>query len=112
MSGKTGVSGVERSERFKQRFGIFMCLVYAIAYSGFVFISVFNVELMDTVMPFGLNLAVFYGMGLILFALFLAFIYSQVCNASERRAQSQTGSASDDTDSERDSRVGGTGNWQ
>lgn len=77
---------IAKSESYKQRLGFLMCGLYALAYSGFVFISVWNVEYMDKLMPFGLNLAVFYGMGLIVFALVLAFVYSQLCRTSERKA--------------------------
>ncbi len=68
---------------FKQRLGIVLCVIYAFAYTGFVVISVYDVTLMDTVMPFGLNLAAFYGLGLIVFALFLAMIYSIACTTKE-----------------------------
>ncbi len=79
---------VEKAERFKQRFGFLMCAIYALVYTGFVAVSVWNVELMETLLPFGINLAVAYGMGLILFALFLAFIYSMTCNSIERKIMS------------------------
>jgi len=68
---------------FKQRLGILLCVIYAIAYTGFVAISIYDVTLMDTVMPLGLNLAAFYGLGLIVFALFLAMIYSIACTTKE-----------------------------
>ncbi len=70
--------------QYKQKLGLLMFLIYVTAYSGFVFISVFNVELMDIVMIFGLNLAVFYGLGIIVFALILAVIYSVLCKRKER----------------------------
>ncbi len=81
---------VEKAERFKQRFGFLMCAVYALVYAGFVAVSVWNVELMETLLPYGINLAVAYGMGLIIFALFLAFIYSTICNIVERKMMSLT----------------------
>lgn len=68
----------------KRTLGLILCSIYALVYAGFVAISVFNVEWMDTVMPFQLNLAVFYGMGLIVFALLLALFYSKACDAAER----------------------------
>jgi uncharacterized membrane protein (DUF485 family) len=70
--------------RFKQRFGILLCAIYALVYASFVAISVYDVTLMDTLMPFGLNLAIFYGLGLIVFALLLAMIYSRACAAKEK----------------------------
>jgi uncharacterized membrane protein (DUF485 family) len=83
------VRATERSERMKQNFGLALCLIYAVVYATFVFISLYDVTLMDTVMPFGLNLAVFYGFGIILFALVLALIYSQACSFSERKARAE-----------------------
>lgn len=68
----------------KQTLGLILCSIYALAYGGFVALSVFNVRVMDTLMPFQLNLAVFYGMGLIVFALLLALFYSKACDAAER----------------------------
>jgi uncharacterized membrane protein (DUF485 family) len=68
---------------FKQRLGILLCVIYAIAYTGFVAISIYDVTLMDTIMPLGLNLAAFYGLGLIVFALLLAMIYSIACTTKE-----------------------------
>ncbi len=78
---------VEHAVRFKQRLGLLLCGMYAIAYSCFVGIAVYDVTLMDIVMPFGLNLAVFYGLGLIVFALVLALVYSRACTVSERNAR-------------------------
>jgi len=73
-----------RLQSYKQRLGIALCAIYAIFYIGFVAISIYDVTLMDTLMPFGLNLAVFYGLGLIVFALVLAMIYSVACSLSEK----------------------------
>ncbi len=70
--------------RFKQRVGILLCVFYAAVYGGFVSISVYDVSLMDTPMPFGLNLAVFYGLGLIVLAFLCALIYSGACAAKSR----------------------------
>lgn len=78
---------VARAEHFKQRLGIVLCVLYAIVYASFVALSVYDVTVMDTVMPFGLNLAAFYGLGLIVFALVLAMVYSRACAVSERNAR-------------------------
>ena len=88
---KTPASGGAHNNaaRFKQRIGILLCLVYAAVYGGFVFISVYDVTLMDTPMPFGLNLAVFYGLGLIALAFLCALIFSGAC-AAKGRAVSRT----------------------
>jgi len=82
---------VERSERFKQWLGLLLCSAYALVYAVFVFISVYDVTLMDTLMPFGLNLAAFYGFGIIVFALLLALVYSRACSRSEAGAAAPKG---------------------
>ncbi len=78
-----GVEAAAEAVLFKQNLGILLCVIYALAYAGFVVISIYDVSLMDTVMPMGLNLAAFYGLGLIVFALFLAMIYSIACTTKE-----------------------------
>jgi uncharacterized membrane protein (DUF485 family) len=70
--------------RYKQRLGLLMFGIYVLAYSGFVFTAVLNVQLMDIIVLAGLNLAVFYGIGLIVFAIVLALVYSLLCNRRER----------------------------
>ncbi|MFW5869617.1 MAG: hypothetical protein ACOCVI_01825 [Planctomycetota bacterium] len=75
--------------RFKQRLDILLCIVYVVVYAGFVGISVYDV----TLMPFGLNLAVFYGPGLIVFALLLAMIYSRACATKEMAAAREADAA-------------------
>ncbi|AQT67486.1 hypothetical protein STSP2_00633 [Anaerohalosphaera lusitana] len=81
--------GTDHVHRFKQTLGIVFCAIYAVVYSSFVAISIYDITLMDTVMPFGLNLAAFFGIGLIIFALSLAAIYSRACSYSESKAAGQ-----------------------
>ena len=42
---------------------------------------------MERCVVFGLNLAVFYGFGLIIIALVLALIYNKLCTDKERKAE-------------------------
>jgi uncharacterized membrane protein (DUF485 family) len=85
---------VDDSVIFKQKLGIVLCIVYAVVYAGFVVISVYDVTVMDIRMPFGLNLATFYGLGLIAFALLLALSYNVACTASERSLRHKEGALS------------------
>lgn len=73
---------MDRASNFKTRIGIWMFAFYALVYAGFVLINSFRPELMGSDIG-GLNLAVIYGFGLILFALILAFIYNAICSAAE-----------------------------
>jgi len=81
--------------KYKKRLGIIMFLIYLVTYIGFVSLSVYKVSLMDTVMPFNLNLAVFYGLGLIFFAILLAVIFSIMCNLKERSYLTKNNSTKD-----------------
>ncbi len=75
--------GVDHASDYKTRLGIVMFSVYALVYAGFVFINLIDPEIMEIVIPGGVNLAVAYGFGLIIFALILAVIYNAKCNKKE-----------------------------
>lgn len=72
----------DKSSAFKSRVGVWMFILYAIVYVGFVLINTLNPELMGSDIG-SLNLALIYGFGLIIFALLLAFIYNAICTAAE-----------------------------
>jgi uncharacterized membrane protein (DUF485 family) len=76
---------------YKMTLGIRMFFLYGAVYAGFVLINVIKPVLMETIVVFGLNLAVVYGFGLILFALVLAFIYNRACVGKECEANKQVG---------------------
>ena len=62
-------------------FGSFF--LYLFFYGGFVAIGVLNYELMAIKVVAGLNLALVYGMGLILFAVLLGILYNYFCSKYE-----------------------------
>ena len=70
---------------YKSKLGILMFIIYAVIYAGFVVVNVAKPVLMENYIIFGLNLAVVYGFGLIIFALILAVIYNHLCTSQERR---------------------------
>jgi len=72
----------DRASSFKTRIGIWMFILYAIIYVGFVIINTFYPKLMNSDIG-SLNLALLYGIGLIIFALMLAFVYNAICTAAE-----------------------------
>jgi len=74
--------GEDRSSSFKTRVGIWMFVLYAIIYAGFILINTINPDLMGSDIG-SLNLAIIYGFGLIIFAVLLAFIYNAICTAAE-----------------------------
>jgi uncharacterized membrane protein (DUF485 family) len=77
-------SGPDPASRYKTRLGVWMFIIYTIVYAGFVTTNVLNEGLaMQTIVFMGLNLAVVYGIGLIIFALVLALIYNAMCTKKE-----------------------------
>ncbi|MHB0946411.1 MAG: DUF485 domain-containing protein [Sedimentisphaerales bacterium] len=72
----------DKASGFKTRIGVWMFILYAIIYAGFVLINTFNPEIMGSDIG-GSNLAIIYGFGLIIFALMLAFVYDAICTAAE-----------------------------
>ncbi len=72
----------DKASKFKTRIGIWMFMLYAIIYAGFILINTINPALMASDIG-GLNLAIVYGFGLIIFALMLAFVYNAICTAAE-----------------------------
>ena len=77
-------SGPDPASKYKTRLGVWMFLVYALVYGGFVGINLARPGWMGRRVLLGLNLAVLYGFGLIAFALVLAVIYNCLCMRSER----------------------------
>lgn len=75
--------GKDYAIAYKMRVGAWMFLLYALVYVGFVIINVMNPILMEKLVVAGLNLAVVYGFGLIIFALILALIYNSMCTKKE-----------------------------
>jgi uncharacterized membrane protein (DUF485 family) len=78
-------SGPDPAFLFKRRLGAWMFILYALVYAGFVVLNLVLPGSMEIVLFGGLNLAVVYGFGLIIFALILALIYSQACGRKEKR---------------------------
>lgn len=68
-------------EVFNARLGIGLFFVYLAIYAGFVLLSAFSPDAMGKPVSFlgGLNVAIVYGMGLILAALVLAAVYIIAC---------------------------------
>ncbi len=74
--------GADRASSFKSRIGVWMFILYSVFYFGFIALNVMSPRIMGSDIG-GLNLAVIYGMGLIIFALMLALVYNAICTAAE-----------------------------
>ncbi len=83
-------SGPDHAQSFKSKLGVRMFLIYALIYIGFVAINVISPPTMEKIIFLGLNLAVVYGFGLIIFALVLALIYNHACGLKEKELNSNS----------------------
>ena len=68
----------------KARIGLWMFLIYTIVYAGFIAIAVLAPDVMGAGIG-KINLAIVYGLGLIVFAVILAFIYNSLCARFEKK---------------------------
>ena len=65
--------------RRNARLGMVLFVVYLSLYAGFVLLNAFAAHVMDRIVFAGLNLAIVYGMVLIVAALVLALVYAWGC---------------------------------
>ncbi|MHC4876155.1 MAG: DUF485 domain-containing protein [Planctomycetota bacterium] len=73
------------------RIGLVLFAVYLALYGGFVFLSAFSPESMESTPVAGVNLAILYGFGLIIAALILALIYGVICREDKSEAKGGEG---------------------
>jgi uncharacterized membrane protein (DUF485 family) len=78
---------------WKAKLGIKLFWLYCIIYMGFVGLAVFATETMKTPVLAGTNLAIIYGLALIIFAIILGLIYNHVCTKKENELNSKNGEA-------------------
>jgi uncharacterized membrane protein (DUF485 family) len=64
------------------RYGLVLYAVYAVLYAAFMLLTAFAPQVMETVVGYGINLAVLYGLGLIAAAFVLALVYAWLCRAA------------------------------
>ncbi len=73
-------------ERYNARLGMALFLLYLLFYGTFVVINAAWPQWMDVVVWSGLNLAVVYGLGLIVGAFLLALVYALLCKTPAKGA--------------------------
>ena len=83
--------GHDHAQGYKSKLGVWMFLIYAAVYAGFVALNIISPLTMENTIILGLNLAVVYGFGLIILALILALIYNQACIAKENELNNDDG---------------------
>jgi len=67
----------------KEIIGKWFFLLYAIVYTSFILINIFNPSFMGIDIG-GLNMAIVFGFGLILLAILLAFAYNHISTRTEQ----------------------------
>jgi len=64
------------------RLGLALFAIYLLLYGSFVLLAAFAPKLMEKTPLAGVNLAVWYGFGLIVAALVLALVYGWICRTN------------------------------
>ena len=85
----------DAAEQRRIRIGVRMTILYSIVYGGFVALSVFRPSWMGAKAILGLNLAVAYGLGLIVIAILFAMFYNYLCRTSRMDTTSHSPPLSD-----------------
>jgi len=67
------------------RIGLLLFAVYLVFYGGFVLLAAFSPQSMEATPLAGVNLAIWYGFGLIALAILLALVYGFVCRKEAAR---------------------------
>jgi uncharacterized membrane protein (DUF485 family) len=70
-----------QTARRNAHYGMMLFVIYLAVYSGFVLLNAFRPDLMERTPLAGVNLAVIYGLGLIIGAFVLSLIYGWLCRA-------------------------------
>ena len=76
---------------YKTRIGVYLVIFYGIVYTGFIVLNTFIPRVMTTPIIFQLNLAVFYGFGLIILAVIMGLVYNFLCSRKEDELKKQEG---------------------
>lgn len=87
----TNESEPDYASEKKAKLGIKFFFLYLFFYAGFVAIGVLNYELLAIEVIGGVNLAVFYGIGLIIFAVLLGILYNFLCSKYEDEMNKKEG---------------------
>jgi uncharacterized membrane protein (DUF485 family) len=83
--GPAAEMGQDNSTRKKTRLGVKLFLIYLLVYAGFVFIGMAYPQIMGKKLFAGQNIAVVYGIGLIILALVMGLIYNALCTSYENK---------------------------
>lgn len=79
----------DNASAWKAKLGIKLFLLYSLFYVGFVGVAIFATETLKTPVIAGTNLAIVYGMSLIIFAIILGLVYNHFCTRKEDELNSE-----------------------
>lgn len=65
------------------RLGLILFVIYTLFYCGFVFLNAFAADSMEWLPFAGINLAIWYGFGLIILAFVMSIVYGLMCRESK-----------------------------
>lgn len=77
--------GKDNSIEKKTKLGIILFWVYCLVYAGFVVIGTISPKTLGLQLFGGLNMAIVYGMGLIILAAVMGLIYNFFCTRYEKQ---------------------------
>lgn len=80
----------EQTSARSTRYGRLLFVGYALLYAGFMYLNAFRPDDMQKLPWGGINLAVLYGLGLILAAFVLALFYDWLCRLLANPDKSET----------------------
>jgi uncharacterized membrane protein (DUF485 family) len=80
------------------RLGLILFVIYLALYGGFVGLAAFAPDVMERTPAAGVNLAIWYGFGLIAAAILLALIYGWLCRRSNEPGRPAPGAPTHSND--------------
>ena len=72
----------KQASRHNARLGLLLFFIYFAVYAGFMILNAFQPEVMKLTVS-GVNLAILYGVGLIVLAVVLAVVYLLLCRPAK-----------------------------
>lgn len=76
--------GKDNAAAYKAKLGIFLFAFYGVFYAGFIIINTLFPKVMGILLLFEVNLAIYYGSGLIILAFVMGIIYNFLCSKKEK----------------------------
>ena len=85
----------------KEVVGKWLFFLYAFVYFGFIFLNLVSPSFMGSYVGV-FNIAILYGFGLILFAIFLAFAYNHISSRAESMRDDETEPSAAEKDAQKE----------